>query len=227
MSTFEDDRYQWRETYFVLFDPVKKPLLHDIRKGLDSMFRSLQIREAHADEQGRIESLSVASYDDFAAIDLLYQCGDHVARETNAIAEEMLLAKMSSKSMAKIENARKCRARLDVLHFEQMEPIQQTESEAEEEFTFATFPPPQMEPEERAQFAKNPFAGRPKFVFDQNQYIPPPELNPLLSDEAPVLDEEETDPEEQMDPNTLIHVLELLCRLTGGVAIDPASGGVI
>jgi len=221
MSTFEDDRYQWRETYFVLFDPAKKPLLHDIRKGLDSVFRSLLVRNALADEQGRIETLSVASTDDFAAIDLVYQCGDHVVVETNAITEEMRQAKMSSKNRAKIEKAGKCRARLDVLHFEQMESIQQPEPVEDPVFTFATFP------KEQAQSAKNPFAGRPKFQFDQNQYIPPPEIDPLISEEEPILDGAEVDQQEQMDPNTLILVLELLCRLTDGIAIDPAGGAVI
>ena len=220
MSTFEDDRYQWRETYFVLFDPAKKPLLHEICKGLDPMFKSLQIRESLADEQGRIESLSVASYDDFAAIDLIYQCGDHVIAETNAFAEEML-SSMSSKNRKKFEKGRKHRARLDVLHFEQMESIRSSLPQGDPVFTFATFQPPA---------AKGLFAGRPKFQFDPDQYIPPPEIDPFISGELEAdsgLDDEEIDPEEKMDPNTLILVLELLCRLTGGIAIDPASGGIL
>jgi len=223
MSTFEDDRYQWRETYFVLFDPEKKPMLHAIRKGLDPMFRSLQIRESLADEQGRIESLSVASYDDFAAIDLVYQCGDHVAMETSTIVEDMLRS-ASSKNRVQIEKAKKHQARLDVLHFEQMEPIEQAQPLEDPVFTFASFPQKETPP------AKNPFAARPKFQFDRTQYIPPPELDPIISDnpdEYSALSDEESDHEERMDPNTLILVLGLLCRLTSGIAIDPASGVIV
>ena len=219
MSTFEDDRYQWRETYFVLFDPAKKPLLHEVCKELDPMFKSLQIREATADDQGRIEFLSVASYDDFVAIDLIYQYGNHVIAETNACADEMLPS-MSSKNRKKFEKARKHQARLDVLHFEQMESIQDLESQEDPVFTFAAFPN-EMPP------SANPFGSRPKFQFDPNRYIPPPELDPLILDkteEFSVLDDEDFDQENQMDPNTLILVLKLLCRLTEGVAIDPASG---
>ena len=218
MSTFEDDRYQWRETYFVLFDPAKKPLLFDIRKGLERMFKSLEIREAIADEQGGIESLSAASYDDFAAIDLIYQCGDHVMAETEALLEEMVpLA--SSRNRKKLEKAKKYRARLDVLHFEQMEPIHHPEPQGDPVFTFAALQP---------QAAKSPFASRPKFQFDKDRYIPPPEPDPLIvgDSEADSVSDEEIDQEEKMDPNTLILVLELLCRLTDGVAIDPASGSI-
>ena len=229
MSTFDDDRYQWRETYFVLFDPAKKPLLHDIRTALDSMFRSLHVRESLADEQGRIESLSVASYDDLAATDLVYQCGDHVVAETNAVTEAMLLSKVSPKNRAKIEKAGKCRAKLEVLHFEQMEPIRHSESQEDPVFTFATFSQKDSPPQEKPG-AKNPFANRPKFQFDKDQYISPPEPGLLASDELeenPASDDEQTNQEEQMDPNTLILVLELLCRLTGGNAIDPASGTLL
>ena len=228
MSTFEDDRYQWRETYFVLFDPAKKPLLHEIRKELELMFRSLEVREAMTDERGGVESLSVASYDDFAAIDLIYQCGEHVVTETNAITEEMLLS-TSSKNRKKFEQVREYRARLDVLHFEQMEPINPSEPQEDPVFTFATFPNA-VSLNEKSQVAKNPFAGRPKFQFDQNQYIPPPELDPCIPDEAEAgsaSDDEEINQEEKMDPNTLILVLKILCRLTNGVAIDPASGSLI
>ena len=220
MSTFEDDRYQWRETYFVLFDPVKKPSLHEIRKGLERVFRSLEIREAIADDQGGIESLSAASHDDFVAIDLIYQCGDHIMAETEALAEEMLPS-VPSKNRKKFEKAKKYRARLDVLHFEQMEPIHHPESQEDPVFTFATHQP---------QAAKGPFASRPKFQFDPDRYIPPPEPDPLIAgeleaDSAP--GDEKIDPEEKMDPNTLILVLGFLRRLTDGVAIDLASGTIL
>jgi hypothetical protein len=180
MSTFEDDRYQWRETYFVLFDPVKKPQLQEIRKGFERMFKSLEIREAIADEQGGIESLSVASHGDFAAIDLIYQCGDHVIAETNAMSEVMLPA-TSPKNRKKLEKAKKHRARLDVLHFEQMEPNSHPESQEDPVFTFAALQP---------LATISPFASRPKFQFDKDRYIPPPEPVLLVSDEQEANDEE-------------------------------------
>src|SRR5438045_9194744 len=32
MSTFENDRYRWRETYFLLFDSTKRPAMEQVRK---------------------------------------------------------------------------------------------------------------------------------------------------------------------------------------------------
>ena len=232
MSTFEDDRYQWRETYFVLFDPARKPLLQEIHRGLNPMFKSLVIRNSQTDEDGRIETLSVASYEDRAAIDLIYQCGEQVLQETETIAAEMARVTSTKKNRAKIEKAKKCRARLDVLHFEQMETaseemedVLKDREQADPEFTFASFSRAKSKP-------KGPFAARPKFQFDPNKYIPPPEpsLPVVPSDEwsnEAENEDDELDQDAQMDPNTLILVLELLCRLTDGVAIDPASGTII
>ena len=230
--TFEDDRYQWRETYFVLFDPARKPLLQEIRRGLNPMFKSLVIRNSQADEEGRIETLSVVSYEDRAAIDLIYQCGEQVLQETEAIATEMLRITSTKKNRAKIEKAKEYSARLDVLHFEQMktaseelDDVLKDREQKDPEFTFTSFSRAKGKP-------KGPFAGRPKFQFDPNKYIPPPEpsLAMVPSDEwsnETESEDDELDRDAQMDPNTLILVLELLCRLTNGIAIDPASGTVI
>ena len=195
------------------------------------MFKSLVIRNSQVDEEGRIETLSVASYEDRAAIDLIYQCGEHVLQETESLVTEMGRLSSTKKNRAKIEKAGKCRARLDVLHFEQMEAVSEEmedvlknrEQEAPE-FSFASFSRKKSKP-------KSPFAGRPKFQFDPNKYISPPEPSVVVSSEEwsdeTENENDELDQEEQMDPNTLILVLELLCRLTDGIAIDPASGTII
>lgn len=214
MSTFEDDRYHWRETYFVLLDPSHRPLLEEIRKGLEAVFTRLEVRNVRSDEAGFLEVLSVASYDDYAALDIVYQCGEQVRLETEALAEELLKMTSTKRNREKIEKARTCTARLDVLHFEQIVSEEEKEESAEEgaegdEEEGAGVP---------AKWGKEGREKRARFVFDPEEYVEPP---------VPFLEERQHETQERLDPNTLILVLELLSRVTDGVALDPAGGSVV
>ena len=37
MSTFENEDYKWRETYFVMFDSSKRPSVHAMKKTLGGL----------------------------------------------------------------------------------------------------------------------------------------------------------------------------------------------
>ncbi len=226
MSTFEDDRYQWRETYFVLFDPSKRPKTHAIQKGLKSLFSSLEIRQSQGDAEGRIEVLRIASQEDFAALDIVYQSGEHVFAEMQHLAEELRKLTSTKKSREKIDRAKTCHARLEVLHFEQMVPIAGDIPVPVRETRVV--PEPKMFQKAKAAAEMRgggPFAKKPRFQFDPKHYIEIPEVDvPDPLDEQEVWEFEQAG---QLDPNTLILILQLLCRLTDGVAIDPASGVVL
>ena len=72
MSTFEDSRYRWRETYFVLFDAKNRPALKTVVKTLSALNKRFELTNRTADSHGHIESLTLISPDDFAALDICY-----------------------------------------------------------------------------------------------------------------------------------------------------------
>ena len=218
MSTFEDDRYQWRETYFVLFDPEKRPKMESIRTGLQSVFGSLHIRGSQEDELGQLEMLSVASYEDFAAIDMVYREGDQVIAEMQAILEELVNLTSTKQNRLKIMKAGKCSAKLDVMHFEQMIPIDISRGKSKTIW----FPETTNETDSFAEHKTGPFTKRKRFQFDPEQYIETGVESAFEDDHS-----DEAEQSEHLNPNTLIQVLELLCLLTDGIAIDPASGAVL
>src|SRR5262249_40576380 len=78
MSTFEDDRYRWRETYFVLFPAARRPMLKDVEKRLAALSKRYSLESPGGDDAGRFESLTVLSPDDFAAMDVCYTGGQEV-----------------------------------------------------------------------------------------------------------------------------------------------------
>src|SRR5262245_39280560 len=89
MSTFQSDRYQWRETYFVLFAAAKRPTFEQMSRKLARLRGHFQLTDGQADEGGMFESLTVLSPDDFAALDISYVSGEEVCEQGAALADEM------------------------------------------------------------------------------------------------------------------------------------------
>src|SRR4249920_773519 len=102
MSTFEDQGYQWRETYFVLFDVAKRPSLAKISKKLLALNPRFQLMNATEDEEGKFESLTLHSPDDYAALDISYMEGDEVTEQAVTLVDELRTAALDKEEKAKL-----------------------------------------------------------------------------------------------------------------------------
>ncbi len=132
MSMFEDRRYQWRETYFVFFDPERRPKLEALRSKLKAAGAThFSIANAATDNQGRIESVTIFVPDDFAAMDISFLAGSEVREEARQLVNELSGPACAPDERKKLERLKRCQARFDVLHFEQS-----TEEDDEEEGLF-------------------------------------------------------------------------------------------
>ncbi len=120
MSTFENDQYKWRETYFVLFDAAKRPTLAKISKALRAINPRFELDNPIADDGDGFESLTLRSPQDYAAIDISYMEGEEVQQQGAELAEEMRSTAADDEERAKLARLRKCNAKLDLLHFEQV-----------------------------------------------------------------------------------------------------------
>jgi len=211
MSLFSDNRYCWRETYFILCHPARRPKLAEVEKGLAKLFPTLRMRDSQSDADGHLELLSVISLEDNAGLDVVYQAGESVRLETASLLEEFQHQTSTTQSLEQIERARAFEARLELLHFERIE-----------------LPPesPQTEVSDAAPVpvkTTNPFGWRKHFAFDPNSQ------NPVLPEYSykPIVGEDDDDPDEtseRLAPNTLILAIELLVAQTSGMALDPSSG---
>ncbi len=54
MSTFEDDRYRWRETYFVLFPASRRPTLKVVEKKLGALSKRYSLENLGGDEARQV-----------------------------------------------------------------------------------------------------------------------------------------------------------------------------
>ncbi len=118
MSTFEREQFQWRETYFVLFDSANRPSLKRLERMLHELSERFQLFDSRADEDGRFESITVMSPDDYAALDISYVSGEEVAEQVETLEQEFK-GGLDAEERAKLKRIKQYDARLDLLHFEQ------------------------------------------------------------------------------------------------------------
>jgi hypothetical protein len=128
MSTFEDDRYRWRETYFVLFPSDRRPSLQVVEKKLASLSKRYTLENLGADENGKFESLTLISPDDFAALDVCFTSGAEVLEHVQELVQE-LSSSVEPGQRALLKRLKEYDGRFDVLHFEQVSELDDDEAD--------------------------------------------------------------------------------------------------
>jgi hypothetical protein len=131
MSMFEDSHYRWRETYFVMFRSGQRPKLKKVQQVLSVLNPHYQLINVHGDSQGRVESLTVISPDDFAALDICYTDGAEVLEQGASLAQDLQPAIAEAGDDETLGRLMQCDARFDVLHFEQVPEFPEDEEPEE------------------------------------------------------------------------------------------------
>ena len=148
---FEDPDYHYHETIFVYFENANRPSASEVEKAINKLRYKITDQQ---ETDGALESITVVSDQDFAAMDIAYVDQEEVQSSLEELLEELKTAGLDSEEKAKADRLASFDARLDVFHFEK------------------------------------------------------------------VIGEEEG---EMLNPGALLLVLNSLCKLTSGVAIDPQS----
>ncbi|MEE2641428.1 MAG: hypothetical protein VX768_12430 [Planctomycetota bacterium] len=120
MSLFGNPRYQYRETYFILFELDNRPTEQQLLGAIAELGDRYEVKEMHHDQDNRLESMTVVSPSDFAGLDLTYVDGDEVLEQVAELNEQFKTTTLTGDEMKKIIRIGKCRARFDVLHFEEV-----------------------------------------------------------------------------------------------------------
>lgn len=113
----DDDRYEWRETYFVLFASSKRPSLAAVEKAVRKVGPHLQLSGQEADDRGRIEAINVQSLGDFSALEIDYHSGDEVLQQVEELTQQLRADRAERDKLAKLKS---CDARFEIMHFEIM-----------------------------------------------------------------------------------------------------------
>ena len=127
MSLFEDDRYRWRETYFIQFPAENRPSLDKVRQALSTLGDGLVLSGANANSSGQFESATILAPDDFAAIDISYLGGEEVLEQADELANEITAVGCKEDIAQSVKQLRRSDGRFDVLHFEQVGDTEEQE----------------------------------------------------------------------------------------------------
>ena len=119
MSLFGNSEYQYRETYFLLFNQENRPQSSQLEAAFAELGSKYQVVEKRESED-RLESMTVKSPYDFAAMDITYVAGDEVSTQVNEIMEEFRTITLIGDDRKKLDQLRECDARFDIFHFEQI-----------------------------------------------------------------------------------------------------------
>ena len=228
MTLYSDDRYNWRETYFVYFESSRRPKLPEVQRALKTYAPFFCILESKADRNEHIVEMTIASYEDHAALEIVFQEGKEVLNEARYLAHS-LKKDVSPEERSKLQKIVQCSMRFDVHHFEQIAGTAVFNVTKLPELKFSrhsTFPIDDSDIFSKA--LKTGVAGKGKFYFDPDSYAQC--RNDHAGEEldsSDANDEVDSGEFERINPEMLVTVLEILCRISHGVALDPASGIIL
>ncbi len=131
MSMFEDGRYRWRETYFVLFSSNNRPKLKTVQEAIAAMNEHYVLTNPSEDENGLFDSLTLLSPDDFAAMDICYNDGEEVLEHVSELSEQIRPAACEPDEVTALKQIARCDARFDVLHFEEVPEFSEDDDDDE------------------------------------------------------------------------------------------------
>jgi len=127
MSLFENPIYRWRETYFVLFESENRPSVDLIQQALSDLETSYQVEEIRDDGTGQMESLTLISPSDFAAMDVTYLEGEEIPQQIDELKQELDFSDLTDEEQEKVAQLDACDARFEIFHFEQLDVFEDEE----------------------------------------------------------------------------------------------------
>jgi hypothetical protein len=228
MTLFEDDRYNWRETYFVYFESPNRPKLSPVRRALKTHAPLLNINDIKADSYGNLLSMTLASYEDHAALEIVSREGNEVLSDVRHLVHT-LKEEASADDISQLQRIALCTMRLDIHHFEQTAGTKVFNITKFPEIKFAK---QSTQPAEHGDIFLKALgqdrASRERFHFDPDSYDrcrgSTASKESDVAGEAGMGKEEES---ERINPETLVTILEILRQVSQGIIFDPASGIIL
>lgn len=117
MSLFENEQYEYTDTFFVFFKRENLPAVDAITDAIKEL--------GDRYEQGKLslrddafESMTVLSPQDFSAMDIVLDMNAEVAAQIEEMMGEFRTLTLTGDDQEKLKRFKECDARFDLFHFE-------------------------------------------------------------------------------------------------------------
>lgn len=125
MSLFEDDQYQYCDTFFVYFQKENRPALEDIVKALSTGGETCELTDSRSEADGLFKSITVCSPHDSSAMDIAFVSGEEVVEQVAELVSEFRQISLEGEEFDKLKKIGSADARLDVYQFERISESQE------------------------------------------------------------------------------------------------------
>lgn len=118
MSLFENEKYEYCDTFFIYLKNENRPTLKDVMAGLSELGHRCVVESAN-EENGKFESATIKFSSDCSAMDVVFVHGPEVATQLDEIREQLRVMTLTPDTQQALKKMSTCEARFDIFHFEE------------------------------------------------------------------------------------------------------------
>jgi len=117
MSLFENEQYEYTDTFFVFFKRENLPKASAVKNAIAELGDRYQFGQVAFREE-QFESMTVLSPQDFSAMDIVLDLNTEVTTQVEELATEFRTITLTGDDRSKLERFKSCDSRFDLFHFE-------------------------------------------------------------------------------------------------------------
>ena len=117
MSLFENDQYEYTDTFFVFFKRENLPLASAVKNAIAELGDRYEFGKIVFREE-QFEAMTVLSPQDFSAMDIVLDLNAEVETQIEGLVSDFRALTLTGDDRSKLEKFKTCDARFDLFHFE-------------------------------------------------------------------------------------------------------------
>ena len=117
MSLFENNEYEYKDTFFVFFERENLPKPDAVKAAIAELGGRYEFgKMAFREEQ--FESMTILSPQDFSAIDIVLDLNTEVVTQIETLSDEFRTLTLNGDDIEKLKKFKTLNSRFDLFHFE-------------------------------------------------------------------------------------------------------------
>jgi len=121
LSLFEDEKYEYCDTFFIYLMEKNRPTLDAVNSALQGLGHRCVVENVR-EEDGKFESATIKFASDCSAMDIVFVHGPEVQAQLGDIKEELRTMTLTLDTQKAVKKMCACESRFDIFHFEEQNP---------------------------------------------------------------------------------------------------------